>query len=135
MKNQYNVTVFTSKHLGGIFHTYMVNGEVVRWDDYDYSDPDFHRQEAMSQCARHLDNGNYCGNFGKYLPLSEVVGNLKVEGFWMGEVVPMSDEEAFLAQFQILAAIVRLNDKDGCESFDLSGIRDAGCGCCGVDNS
>jgi hypothetical protein len=116
----YNVVTFLEKLADGVKYTrYMINGEIARWDDDDYSDPDYHRQLALDTCARHLDNGKYCGEGGEYLPLSEVVGNLKLEDFWNGGVVPMSEEEACLAQLEILTAIVRLNEKEGCESFDL----------------
>ena len=116
---KYDVVVFTNNFVGSDgmtydYHTYMVNGAVARWDDYDYSDPDYHRQMAMETCARHLENGNYCGSFGKYLPLSEVVGQLNVAGFWSGEVVPMSEKEANFASLEILKSICRLE----CETSD-----------------
>lgn len=81
---------------------FIVNGEVCRFNDYDYDDPDHSRQEAMRACGDLLDeDGPFTHDAHS---LAFVVPNLHSNTFsWFMKQVP-----DYLVGDELLAASVEL---------------------------
>lgn len=63
----------------------MVNGAVCRWDDYDYVDPDYHRQRAMDAAWQYFIGSSPFTDektlMRKSRALSDVVQYLHINAF------------------------------------------------------
>lgn len=97
----YNITFYANKYCT---RNLLVNGQYVKFDDYDCQDDDYRRQEAMNWALYHTDHnsqdahlllGQMPSERNKTIPLSQVIGSLKLDSFfsWDAQIVPMTHRE------------------------------------------
>lgn len=82
----YNIVIIKSRGVQETSFLMLVNGEVCRFNDYDYEDPDFARQQAMDRCYR-MDLGfdlfNIEHSQQELLALCDVAPKLTVGIGWL----------------------------------------------------
>lgn len=109
----YNIFIDSSRG----FPMFIVNGEVCRFNDYDYADQDDNRQEAMWTC-REIINRNRGGRFHKagsweqvVVSLAEVPSKLLVNSFsWaLGSPEYLTADDHLTASIQLAQNILKLS--------------------------